>query len=147
MDVLYSWLHDIKPVYVLEINACNPLLSPETINRALDYFNKNDLESLFGIIRRQNFYYRSDSSLINHFNGDKKYLPTLETKMVEPIFEAAHSIYLWKAERVIKEGIRWANKPNDPFLFEVPPEEAFDIDWPWQFELAEQMYLKKMNKK
>ena len=36
---------------------------------------------------------------------------------------------------------RFGFKKNDPYLFEVNPLEAFDIDYQWQFELAEALYL------
>lgn len=147
MDVFYKYLHDLNLDYVLEVNACNPLLDPETLNRALETFHNNDYQSLFSVVKRKNFYFREDGSMLNGFLGDPKYIPTLETKLVEPIYEAGHCIYIWKADRVKTQGIRWDLKPNDPYLFEIPPEEAFDIDYPWQFDLAEQMYIKKYLKK
>jgi CMP-N-acetylneuraminic acid synthetase len=33
-------------------------------------------------------------------------------------------------------------KPGDIELFEVPEEEIFDIDYEWQFDVAEQIYLR-----
>ena len=143
MDVIYKYLWDIDTEYVLEINPCNPLLNSETINRALHVFFEKEYKSLFSVVKRQNFYFNQDSSLMNRFIGNEKYLPTLETKLIEPVYEAAHCIYIWKAERVKKEGIRWNLTKNDPFLFEIPPDEAFDIDWPWQFNLAENFYIQK----
>ena len=140
MEVIYQWLWELNPEYLLEINPCNPLLEVESLDRAIDIFFKEKYESLFSVVTRQNFYFRKNGSMLNDFLGDKKYLPTLETKLVEPVYEAAHCIYLWKSDRVKTEGIRWSLAPNDPFLFEIPPEEAFDIDWPWQFELAEAIY-------
>jgi CMP-N-acetylneuraminic acid synthetase len=141
MDVIYKYLWDIDTEYVLEINPCNPLLNSETINRALHVFFEKEYKSLFSVVKRQNFYFNQDSSLMNRFIGNEKYLPTLETKLIEPVYEAAHCIYIWKAERVKKEGLRWNLTKNDPFLFEIPPDEAFDIDWPWQFNLAENFYI------
>ena len=35
-------------------------------------------------------------------------------------------------------------KKNDPELYEVPESEIFDIDYEWQFKIAEELYkLKK----
>lgn len=147
MDVFYKYLWDIDADCILEVNACNPLLQAETINKALAVFLENNYQSLFSVVRRKNFYFREDSSLMNKFLGDEKYLPSLETKLVEEIFEAAHCIYIWKAERVKKELIRWSLTKDDPFLFEIPAEEAFDIDFPWQFELAEYAYKQRKEKK
>jgi len=41
---------------------------------------------------------------------------------------------------------RWCGtwqKKNDPYLFEVPELEAFDIDYEWQFTIAEQLHKLK----
>lgn len=143
MDVLYKWLYDIDCDYVLEINPCNPLLEVETINNALKVFQANDYASLFSVVKRHNFFFDKDSNMINEFHGDKKYLPSLETKLVGPLYEAGHCIYIWKADRVRNEGVRWDLKKDDPYLFEIPPGEAFDIDYPWQFELAEYAYIQR----
>jgi CMP-N-acetylneuraminic acid synthetase len=31
-------------------------------------------------------------------------------------------------------------KPNDPEFFVMEEIECFDIDWPWQFDIAEILY-------
>ena len=143
MEVLYKYLWDLDAEYILEINACNPLLEASTINDALAFFMENSYRSLFSVVKRHNFYFDENSQMINQFLGDKKYLPTLETKLVQPVYEAGHCIYIWEAERVKKEGLRWSLTKNDPYLYEIPPSEAFDIDFPWQFELAEYAYMQR----
>jgi len=66
----------------------------------------------------------------------------MNTKLVSPIFEAAHCLYAGRMDR-IREGIWMGDfrKPNDPELFVVPENEALDIDNPWQFDLCENLYL------
>ena len=119
------------------------MLREETINEALVFFQENDYPSLFSVVERKNFYFDKDCKLVTPFLDDKKYIPMLETKLVGSIYEAAHSIYIWHADRIRNESIRWSMTKNDPFLFEIPPEEAFDVDYPWQFELAEYAYIKR----
>ncbi len=140
MEVLYKWLWDIESKYVLEINPCNPLLEADTIEKALTLFFEKGYRSLFSVVERKNFYFDKDSRLVNNFLGEKTYLHTLETKLIEPLYEAAHCIYIWNADRVRREWKRFNFSKDDPFLFSIPPEEAFDIDYPWQFELAENIY-------
>ncbi|MSR78239.1 MAG: hypothetical protein EXS63_08475 [Candidatus Omnitrophica bacterium] len=146
LDVVCRYAWEIETEYFMNINACNPLLSVATIQRAIEYFQANSCRSLFSVVKRKNFYFDHNSRIVNGFDGDEKYLRTLETKMVEPLYEAAHSIYIWKRDYLIKELGLWSFTQNDPYLFEIPSEEAFDIDYPWQFELAEQMYLKHLAK-
>ena len=80
----------------------------EIINQALKVFQENNYVSLFSVVKRKNFFFDEESKMVMKFLGDKKYLPTLETKFISPSYEAVHCIYLWKAEREKTEGIRWS---------------------------------------
>ena len=80
--------------------------------------------------------------VLNKFFGDDKYLATLESKFVETCYEAAHSLYAGTMEDIQKEIYMGSfKKPNDPKFFIMDEIECFDIDWPWQFEIAEKLYL------
>lgn len=147
MKELYQFVWKIDSEYFIEINPCNPLLKPETIDKALKCFIENDYQSLFSVVEKRNFFFDKQSKLVSEFLGSEKDLPTLDTKLVGSLYEAAHSIYIWKAQRVKTELLRWSFSENDPFLFEIPPEEAFDIDYPWQFELAEHAYIMRNRKR
>lgn len=140
MKDLYSFIWTIESEYFLEINPCNPLLRPETIDEALKVFQENDYKSLFGVVKKKNYFFNDQSQLVSDFLADKSLLPTLDTKLVGHLYEAAHSIYIWNVERMKKELNRWSFTKNDPFLFVIPEEENFDIDYPWQFDLAECAY-------
>ena len=87
------------------------------------------------------------SELVNKFNGPPQLLIGLDTRLIEPLYEAAHSIYMWSADYMKNspDYSRWSFTKNDPFLYEIPPEEAFDIDYSWQFAVAEALY-KQRNK-
>ena len=81
--------------------------------------------------------------MLNKFYGEDKYLATLETKFVETCYEAAHSLYAGTLEDISKEIYMGSFKgKNDPEFFSIDEIECFDIDWPWQFDLAEIMYKK-----
>ena len=84
--------------------------------------------------------------MINKFFGEDKYLSTLETKLTETCYEAAHSLYAGTIED-IKKGIYMGSfkKQGDPNFFVMDEIECFDIDWPWQFEVAEILYNKLKN--
>jgi CMP-N-acetylneuraminic acid synthetase len=67
------------------------------------------------------------------------------TKFVEPIYEAAHVLYASKLG-IIKKGYYITDKtPVEPNLFVMNELEAFDIDYDWQFETAEQIYKQQFN--
>ena len=85
------------------------------------------------------------SKLVNKFEGPRQLLVGLDTRLIKPLYEAAHTIYMFSANYIKNspDYSRWSFTKNDPFLFEIPPEEAFDIDYPWQFELAEALYKQR----
>ena len=82
--------------------------------------------------------------MMNKFNGEDKYLATLETKFVETTYEAAHSLYAGTMEDIEKSIFMGTFKEKgSPEFFVMDEIECFDIDWPWQFEIAEIMYKQR----
>jgi len=67
----------------------------------------------------------------------------MNTKFVDPVYEAAHCLYASRMD-IIGEGMWMSTKgPDDIKLFVMEELEAFDIDEPWQFKVAEQLYKNK----
>ena len=64
----------------------------------------------------------------------------MNTKLVEPIYEAAHCLYASRMD-IIKDGF-WmdVNSPPQPELFIMDELETFDIDYEWQFNIGEKLY-------
>lgn len=135
--------HDKLPFkYFVIINACNPLLKVETIEAFTKAFLETNSNGLFGVFEKKTFLFNNDGIMLNRFFGEDKYLATLETKYVETCYEAAHSLYAGSTED-IANGIYMGSfkKVGDPNFFVMKEIECFDIDWPWQFEVAEKLYL------
>jgi CMP-N-acetylneuraminic acid synthetase len=140
----HEWTEMLDYKYFIIINACNPLLKVDTIDNFVKRFLEVDSNGLFGVFEKKTFLFNSDGVMINRFFGEDKYLATLETKFVETCYEAAHSLYAGSTED-LKNGIYMGSfkQPNDPNFFVMDEIECFDIDWPWQFEIAEKLYLNK----
>ena len=64
----------------------------------------------------------------------------MNTKFVDPIYEAAHCLYASRLD-IIKDGC-WmdTSSPPRPELFTMDELEAFDIDYEWQFDLGQILY-------
>ena len=126
------------------INACNPLLKIDTINNFYESFLESDSNGMFGVFSKKTFLFNSDHEMMNKFHGPDKYLATLETKFVETTYEAAHSLYAGKLTD-IEKGIYMGTfkEKGNPDFFPMEEIECFDIDWPWQFEIAEAMYKQR----
>ena len=147
LQKVFEWHNKLPFKYYVNINACNPLLKIDTIDNFVKKFLNIDSSGMFGVFEKKTFLFDSQGKMINKFFGDKKYLATLETKLVETCYEAAHSLYAGKVNDISK-GIYMGNfkEKNSPKFFVMDEIECFDIDWPWQFDLAEVLY-KNWNKK
>jgi len=143
---VFEWYNKLPFKYYVHINACNPLLKIKTIENFLQKFLETNSRGLFGVFEKKTFLYNNKGSMLNEFYGEDKYLATLETKFVETCYEAAHSLYAGVTEDIGKEIYMGTfKKPKDPEFFIMDEIECFDIDWPWQLEIAEIMYKNKNN--
>tara|TARA_R100001129_G_scaffold159129_1_gene123189 strand:+ start:615 stop:1235 length:621 start_codon:yes stop_codon:yes gene_type:complete len=132
--VVSEWYNKLKFKYYIIINACCPLLRIETIDSFVNHFINSPNESLFAVHEKKNFYWGTDGVLKTKYPG------TMDTKLVESVYEAAHCLYAGKMSR-IGDGIYLGNfTKNDPELFTVEEKETFDIDYEWQFRVAEVLY-------
>ncbi len=135
---IHEWHDKLNYKYVVTLNACAPFLRIETIDNFIRYYVKSYYEGLFGVVKKRNFFWDSDGNILTQSPFDKQ---APNTKTATLVYEAAHCLYASKIEW-IKDGI-WLGsfqKPNDPELYVVDEYEAFDIDYPWQFELADYAY-------
>jgi len=138
---VFEWHNKLPFKYYVNINACNPLLKIETIDKFIEKFLNSTSNGLFGVFEKKTFLFNSKGQMINQFFGDDKYLATLETKFTETCYEAAHSLYAGTTEDISKEIYMGSfKKQGDPEFFVMDEIECFDIDWPWQFDLAENMF-------
>lgn len=142
LTVLYDWHDKLDFKYVVLLNPCLPFLSIEIIDEFfLAYANSKD-NGLFGVIAKKNYFWNSEGGLITKWVDG---LQIMNTKFVDVTYEAAHCLYASKLS-LIKDGIWMGAAPygkNNPPIYTIPEEQCFDIDYPWQFELAEKMYESK----
>ena len=67
----------------------------------------------------------------------------MNTKVVDPVYEAAHVLYASRMDLIQDEKFMGDfEKPGGIKLFKMDELEAFDIDYPWQFEVGEMLYEK-----
>lgn len=139
MKLIYEW-HDKLPFkYIVLISACNPLLTIETIDGFLKSFIESDKEGAFAVFEKKTYYWNKQGKPITDWQG----VSIMNTKNVDPIYEAAHCLYASRLD-IIDQGY-WMdiNYPPQPELYIMQELEAFDIDYEWQFLLGEHLY--KMN--
>jgi CMP-N-acetylneuraminic acid synthetase len=136
MKLIYEW-HDKLPFkYVVLISACNPLLTIKTIDGFLKSFIESHKEGAFAVFEKKTYYWNQNGKPIT----DWKNASIMNTKLVEPIYEAAHCLYASRLDIISKGYWMDTNYPPQPELYMMKELEAFDIDYEWQFQLGEQLY-------
>lgn len=138
IKTLFEWYNKLPYKYVVMVSGCNPFLKIETIEKFIKTYLKSEHNGLFSVIEKQNYFWDQDGNMLNKW---PKGQDLLNTKAVEKTYEAAHCLYASSFE-LIRKGL-WVGswrKKNDPELFSVNEMEAFDIDYSWQFTLAENIF-------
>jgi CMP-N-acetylneuraminic acid synthetase len=134
---IYEWWDKLPGYkYVVLVSACNPLLKLETIEKFLTEFVESDREGAFAVFQKKTYYWDKEGLPITDWKGST----IMNTKFVEPIYEAAHCLYASRLD-IIGQG-HWmdTNSPPQPKLVVMEELEALDIDYQWQFEIAEKLY-------
>lgn len=119
-------------IYIMT-HVTNPLLSADTILKALNTFienkNKGTCDSLFTVNKYQSRFYRKDGIPVNHDPNNLR-----RTQDLEPLFEENSNLYIFTSHSFHKTNSRIGKKP---MLFETPFFESVDIDDRNRWELAE----------
>lgn len=128
-------LYDVSKVqadFYLQTHSTNPFLKKETIERAIrEFLASKTHDSLFSVTRLQARLYDHKGKAINH--NSKK---LLRTQDLPPVFEENSNIYIFTKENLIKRKNRLGIRP---LMFEIPKQEAVDIDEEIDFQMAESL--------
>ena len=122
----------------LQTHSTNPLLQAGTISKAIQKFleSRSEFDSLFSVTRLQTRLYDQAGKALNHNPGD-----LIQTQDLPPLYEENSCIYLFTEAGLKKNGHRIG---SSPYLFEINPGEAWDIDTPLDFEIVD--FMMKKNK-
>lgn len=133
-DVLLRDIHEVPSRFYLQTHSTNPLLRPETLARAVDVFFKNYpvYDSLFSVTTRHTRYWDQLGRAMNHNPNI-----LLRTQDLPPVYEENSCIYIFEREILIEKHNRIGNRP---FLFEIDPVEAQDIDEEIDFQIADLIF-------
>lgn len=116
--------------YYLQTHSTNPLLTTESVNKAIEaFFAQTGHDSLFSVTEIKQRFYWPDGRGINH---DPKHL--IRTQDLEPIYHENSCFYVFSKEtnRKIKNRLG-----SNPLMFPIDRLEAADIDDMEDFYWAE----------
>ena len=138
-DVLLYDVAKLKADHYLQTHSTNPLLSAETITKAIKLFlgSYPSHDSLFSVTSVQVRLWNSLGKPINH---DPAVL--LRTQDLPPVYEENSCIYIFT--RGVLEA-RHNRIGERPMMFEIDPEEAWDIDNELDLRIAEFLHYERQN--
>ena len=118
------------------ISPCTPFLEIETINHSCRIFCESiEWASMSSVIKEQNWFFDENRQPL---------VPINVQHMVSNglcVYALANAFEVFSVERFMKEGIYYTfTNPNDPYLYEIPKSEAYDIDNPEEFELGQHIW-------
>jgi CMP-N-acetylneuraminic acid synthetase len=140
-DVL---LHDVTQVegeYFLQTHSTNPLLRAETIRDANRRFfaAHPEHDSLLAVTRLQERLWDAQGRAINH---DPAVL--LRTQDLQPVYLENSCLYIFTRSMLLKRRNRVGERP---LLYQLDPVEAWDIDLELDFQIAEFLYQKRLERR
>ena len=142
---VYNFVGDCKEKYFMHVNGCFALLKPATIMNATKFFLRNkELDSLAPVKERHTWFWdiktKKPFTIEGHSDGS--------TELCKPIYESVHCFYIHKISNVIDKNIWWDLKENDPYVYVMEDsEEWLDVDYPFEFEIAEAVWKQKYVKR
>lgn len=133
-------IHDTAQVeadFYLQTHSTNPLLQAGTISRAIHAFQENypGTDSLFSVTRLQTRLYDQHGRAINH---DPAVL--IQTQDLPPVYEENSCLYIFTRPNLLRRRHRIS---EHAMMFEIPPDEAWDIDEELDFEICDFLMKRK----
>ncbi len=136
-DVLLHDVNKIESEFYLQTHSTNPIMTSETITRAVETFFKNYpiYDSLFSVTKVQTRFWDTLARAINHNPNI-----LIRTQDLPPFYEENSCIYIFERNTLIDRHNRIGHRP---FLFEMDPYEAVDIDEEIDFKVAEEVFRQR----
>jgi CMP-N-acetylneuraminic acid synthetase len=132
-DVLLNTIAQLEADRFLQTHSTNPFLQAATIRAALQSLDAApEDDSLFAVTRFQARFWSSAGEPLNH---DPDVL--LRTQDLDPLYLENSCMYVFTRDVLTARHNRIGLKP---MMFEIPPEEALDIDEESDFANAERLW-------
>lgn len=114
--------------YVATIQPTSPLLSSQTLDKAFEYMLKKDLDTILSVVDDTHLMWKEENGKIIP-NYEKR----LNRQWLPKIYKETGAFLITKS-CFIKENSRFGEKVS---VYEVPVEEAIDVDTPLDWLIAE----------
>lgn len=135
-DNLIRYVPSIVPDgHILWTHVTSPFIGSDIYTKIINKYFKNltQFDSLMTVTKIQKFIWNDDQP-INYDRNQEKWP---RTQTIRPLWEVNSGAFL-TSKSIYEKNIDRIG--NNPYLFELTEETAFDIDWLPDFKLAESLY-------
>lgn len=129
----------VETDYIMVVNPCQPLLSLQTLENAVNYFKRGSALSYTAAVKTGDWVFNSNGEALTIVDKNN-----VTTNKDISFFKGCHSFHIINKKLFLKNGYHWEFKINDPALILVPEEEVFDVDNMIDFEYTENQYIKRL---
>lgn len=132
-EILMYDTSQVQADFYLQTHSTNPVLTFGTISKAVQTFLSKypAYDSMFSVTRRQVRFWDELGRAINHNPAI-----LIQTQDLPPVYEENSCFYLFTRSSLEIKRNRLGDRP---LMFEISPEEAWDVDEEIDFKMAELM--------
>jgi CMP-N-acetylneuraminic acid synthetase len=131
----------VQSEYIMWINPCHPLLSLDTLRRAVEHVELTSHNSYTSVIPTSDWIFDEHGNPVTNTNASM-----LSSAHSPKFFKVAHAFHVIRKEFFLKEYQYWTLTIDDPSLIEIPVEESYDVNDQLEFEVAQAAYMRHLSK-
>ena len=133
--LVFAHYEKVDADYIVWMNPCHPLLSPETLRIAVEHVRETRHNSYTSVIPTTDWLFDDSGEPVTN-----KSASMLSTDHSRKFFKVAHAFHVIRKEFFVKTYQYWTLTRNDPALIEIPVEEGYDVNTAIEFDVAEAAY-------
>jgi len=137
-SVMLDFMNKVSFDILVTIQATSPLTRTEDFDSAIKYFLNNNFDSLLTGVRVRRFFWSNDNKPINYDPLNRPRRQEFNGYIMEN-----GAFYIIKRPILEKEKCRLGGKIG---IYEMLPETSFEIDEPMDWEIVENILVKKKKK-
>lgn len=128
----------VQSDYIMWINPCHPLLSLDSMRRAVDLVRATRYNSYTSVIPTTDWIFNERGEPVTNTRASM-----LSTAHSQQFFKVAHAFHVINKAFFLEHFQYWTLTPNDPALITIPDDESYDVNTEIEFEVAEAAYRRR----
>lgn len=132
---VFAHFERVESEYIMWLNACHPLLSLDTLQRAIDQVLETKYNSYTSVIPTTDWIFDNQGDPITNTQASM-----LSSDHSKEFYKVAHAFHVINKTFFLQDYQYWTLTRNDPALIKIPIEESYDVNEEMEFLVAETAY-------